>query len=530
MNLAGIADYEPGFPFRNLMWGARQWETRAIGGGGPWNTDKIAAFQLDADGYPTASPLRVGSLAVPQVPFTVLPNVRKQGRYVILHDGEGTFAGVGGTSILHAEPGRVVLHMKHQPDLIEGIAIIRSRPGNHVRNIRILALDDEKADLDRNPFLTEFLDFCRPFHCLRFMDWAATNGSLEDEWMGRKKPTFYTMVGASGDPDGLFGPKPSDFQRLFSGGVAIEIMLQLSTLLQIDPWLCIPHRASDEYIAEYAKLTKSLVDPQRKVYLEYSNELWNWGFQQAQWMLRSRLAGELVEAKGGKAWDDKARTKGSNHPERIGALLRRAFQHWEREWAEEARTRLVRVCAVQHGWIDAARRTAKWCVQNGGADVLSPAGYFGPSDPEYKNWEARGAALSAEEVIADVHRAFQRDTTRWTKRQADLAKELSLGLVVYEGGQHIQPKNQSEWPYNPVLAAAQKHSGMYDLYVSNLRLHQIADCQLFCGYSSVSRQGTRWGSWGVKASYDEPLSDAPKLRALLDCNVPKRASATTQIP
>ena len=58
-----------------------------------------------------------------------------------------------------------------------------------------------RADLAANPFLPEFLDFCRPFHCLRFMDWAVTNGSLEVKWGNRKRPSFYTMVGQSGDPE-----------------------------------------------------------------------------------------------------------------------------------------------------------------------------------------------------------------------------------------------------------------------------------------------------------------------------------------
>jgi hypothetical protein len=327
------------------------------------------------------------------------------------------------------------------------------------------------------------------------------------------------MVGKGGDADGLRRAKPSEFLNLFSGGVAIEVMLQLSNMLQIDPWLCVPHRATDEYIAEYAKLAREQLDPRLKVYLEYSNELWNWIFQQAQWMLRSRLAGDLVEAKGGKAWQDSAKTKGSGHPERIGALFRRTFAHWEREWDGNDRKRLVRVCAVQQAWADTARRTAKWCVENGGADVLSPTGYFGASDPDGKLAE-KGAALTADEVIA-ASKVGLTSSTKWTREQAAIAKRFNLGYTVYEGGQHLQPKGQADVPSKVALGAAQKHPGMYDLYVENLRVHQEVGCQLFCAFSSVSRQGTRWGSWGAKATYDEPLSEAPKMRALLDCNIPK---------
>ena len=97
-----------------------------------------------------------------QVPFTVLPNVRRPGRYVLLHDGTGSFGGIMGTTVLRAQPGRVLLDMKHDPATLEGITIVRSKRGDHVRNIRIVSIEDEKADLAANPFLPEFLDFCRP--------------------------------------------------------------------------------------------------------------------------------------------------------------------------------------------------------------------------------------------------------------------------------------------------------------------------------------------------------------------------------
>ena len=179
-------------------------------------------------------------------------------------------------------------------------------------------------------------------------------------------------------------------------------MIQLCNMLKIDPWFCIPHRATDDYIAQFARLVREKLDPSLKVYLEYSNELWNWGFHQAGWMLRSPLAGALVEAKGGKAWKDSEKTKGEGHPERIGALFRRTFAIWEREWAGDAQKRLIRVCAVQAAWFDASKRTIQWCLDNGGVDAVSPAAYVGPNDEIYQKWSHLGAALTADMVIDDM--------------------------------------------------------------------------------------------------------------------------------
>lgn len=520
INLAGIADYEPGFPFRNLFLGARPWLTRNLSGRGPHNTNSQEYFEYDSDGYPLEVPAIAVNEPEPQTVFTYLPNTAQPGRYVLLYDGEGEIGGLASTKVLSKRPGRVVLHMAHEGAKgYDAIEIKRSKRGNHLRNIRLVAEASEDVDLTRDPFLPEFLDFCRPFHCLRFMDWGATNNSIEEDWATRKTLSFYTMTPKRGDPDAIWGPAPTSFDQRFAGGVAFEYMIQLCNLLKIDMWLCIPHRATDDYIAQLARLVRSSLDPRLKVYLEYSNEVWNWQFLQAGWMLRSPLAGALVEAEGGFPWKDHRRTEGKDHPERIGALFRRTFSIWEREWSDETE-RLIRVCAVQAAWADASKRTINWCLRNGGVDAVSPTAYIGPSNATYQKWATAGAQLTAQEVIEDL------ETDLFKIRQGsdlieiiEFAKGEGLRYIAYEGGQHIQPKDQKELAYNPALGSAQTHPKMYDLYVELLRLHRDLGCEMFGHYSSVGRQGTRWGSWGAKERYDTSNEASPKMRALLDCNL-----------
>ena len=342
------------------------------------------------------------------------------------------------------------------------------------------------------------------------------------------------MVGMSGDAIGRSGNRPSKFMELFSGGVAVEILIQLANLTQTDPWFCMPHRATPEYVTNFAQLVKAKLDPKLKVYVEYSNEVWNWQFQQAGWMLQSKVAGDAVVASGKRAWkndivpelpyDDGAvaRTGGDGHPERMAALDRRCFAAWESVFTGKDRTRLVRVVGVQHSWEDTARRTAKWVVEHGGADALSPAGYFGPNEEIYARWEAAGASLTPEQVIADLNEAFEKGSAKWTRAIAAIAKQYKLRFVVYEGGQALEPKDQKQAPYMPVLKAAQYHPEMYKLYMKNFALHQQLGCELFCAYSSVTRQGTRWGSWGHQEYYGQPRNEIPKYGALLDANTPKK--------
>ena len=186
MNLAGIADWEPGFPFKNLFLGARPWLTRNLDGSGPFDTKSQDAFQFDDDGYPLQVPVSAAGMSIPQTVFTYVPNNRKPGRYVLLYDGEGEIDGLAATKVISRKPGRLTLQMSHDGKLGEAVVIKRSKLGNHVRNIRLVAAEHESSNLADDPFLPEFLDFCRPFHCLRFMDWASTNNSTEEHWKNRK--------------------------------------------------------------------------------------------------------------------------------------------------------------------------------------------------------------------------------------------------------------------------------------------------------------------------------------------------------
>jgi hypothetical protein len=523
MNLAGISDYGGGFPFRNLMWGSRMWISHNAGGGGPWDTGKQDAFTFDADGYPRQVPVDIGGGAPPQGLFTLLPNSMKPGKYVLLHDGEGSFSGVIGTRVISQSRGRVLLEMKHDGNLVEGIAIERSNPANPVRNMRVVPLADEHVDLAADPFLPEFLDFCRPFHALRFMDWGATNGSIEEQWSSRRLPTFYTMIGTDGNPDDTQGHAPSAFARRYSGGVAHEVMIQLCNTLKINPWFCIPHRATDDYVAQFAKLVHAKLDPSLTAYIEVSNEIWNFQFLQAGWMLQSKRLGDMVEAKGGKAWDDSAKTKGTSHPERIGALFGHVLGVFHRNWPAADRARVVRVCGTQTAWLDVALRTIDSTMANGGCDAVAQTGYFGAREEDTARWTARGAALTGDEVINDLRGALKQQAEPGAALgAAQHAKKLGLTYLVYEGGQHLQPPGQADVPYNPALGAAQTNPRMYDLYLENLRNEVHLGCALFCAFNSVGAQGSRFGSWGSKRSYAEPASEAPKYRALIAANTPKR--------
>jgi hypothetical protein len=531
MNLAGVADWEPGYPFLNLMWGAREWITKDVKDG-PWNTEALSKLSVDENGYPTELPQTVEGQPNPQTVATILPNRVKGGKYVMLFDGEGEFEGMGRTKIVETAPGRLVLEMSHlgEDANLEGFRIVKSTKDNHVRNIRIVPIEHETTDLAANPFRPELLEFCKPFHALRFMDWQETNGSCAREWKDRRTLTYYTQRGTGGDAVGIWGDPFPAHKWKRSSGVALELCIQLCNLTATDCWLCVPHLATDEFVTEMARLVKAKLDPARKVYVEYSNEVWNWGFQQAQFMLRSKLAGDLLKQAGIPAWKDESAVtyddtygfatagEGDNFPERTAMLFAHAFKLFEAVFSGEDRKRMVRVVASQQAWTDVVRRTTRTIMQHGGADALSVAGYFGPNGKVYDKWEAAGASLTADQVMDDMSEVIESDSKQQIADCSGVAKEFNLDYIIYEGGQHIQPKNQEALPYLPALKEAQKHPRMYDLYKRNFELHQQAGTKLFAVFSSVGRQGTRWGSWGHLEHYGQSPDEMPKFKAVLDCN------------
>jgi len=517
MNLAGIADWEFGFPFANLMLGSRKWLTCLSTGGGPWNTNVIDQIPLDADGYPLEVPYAVAG--VEQHVFTLLPSCLEAGRYVVLWEGDGELNVELSCAVVSRSANRMVIQMNMSDD---GGAMVlkirRSARGNHVRNIRVLRESEENRDLAANPWRQDFLDWIAPFGTLRFMDWQRTNNSTESTWAGRKRPTFYTMVGDDGNMDPLLGTVNSPFDQLYSGGVAHELIIDLCNRTGKDCWICVPHFADDEYIRQMAMMYRQRLNRNLKIYLEFSNEIWNWQFNQAQWMLRAERSGDALVKQGIPAWKNRQTREGDRHPERIGWLFRHTFGIWERVFSGADRQRIVRVVSSQFGWYDVVQRTVKYVMENGGADALSVTGYFGPDDTAYSRWEAAGANCTAAMVLEDMNRIIDGPVKNGIAQYKALAAQYGLTYNCYEAGQHIQPKNQAETNYMPALAAAQSDPGMYDCYIKNLRYHSEAGVSLFVVFSSVGKQGERWGSWGHAPKYSTPLSQAPKLRALIEAN------------
>ncbi len=127
-----------------------------------------------------------------------------------------------------------------------------------VQNLKVLRPGYGAGDT----FTTPMKNQLSRFGVLRFMDWGNTNNNPVVHWSDRSLPT---------DPR---------YSR--DVGVPWEIAIQLANELGKDMWVNIPISADDDYVKQFATLLKSQLDPALHVYVEYSNEVWNFQFKQAQ--------------------------------------------------------------------------------------------------------------------------------------------------------------------------------------------------------------------------------------------------------
>lgn len=494
MNLGAPCDWGSEWPFVNIMKYSREWITfnhYSYSGSQPWSTNLWQQIPMDENGYPLQVPFFIPGADTLQMVRTVWANTGQlpAGEYIFLYDGEGSFRFWLGAQIISQEPGRIVVQVNPLPGGIMALDILYSNPDNHAHNFRFLLPGTENT-YQSQPWTPQWMDKLAPFKTFRFMDWGLTNNSPMVTWSQRSHLDDYTYT--------------------LKSGVPYEKWIELCNLKQADAWVCIPHRANDAYIEQMAALFKNNLNPNLKIYIEYSNELWNWMFDQSHYGVDS-LSQDYI-------W-----------PERLGPKIADVMQIWTDVFGTQS-NRLIRVVGCQHGWYDIGRRILLQIEEDGNLgliDAISPAGYM---SPDHTQLALLGASATAQDVISGAQ-ALTFNPDYWLmqgwQQHAQLAVEKGKKLVFYEGGQHFTPDPWGTFqPYNPALMQSQAAPEMYNLYM--LLLNTLANLtpndEVFMHFSFISLlfdDGTkgRYGNFGCLSSqfYQyPPYTDAPKYRALID--------------
>jgi len=477
INLAGPADWNTELPFVDLMRFSRAWTSQMRGkpfGSGP-------ALELDENGYPSSLPEGVWAES-PLISFEGHP--WPSGNYTVLYKGRGTLSfGASATATLEDSPGRMVVTLDSSKGNLH-LSILATDPSDHIRDIHVIMPGFEES-WDTDPWHPLFLARWKGVACVRFMDFMATNNSAIRTWSERPRVTDTTFAGR---------------------GVPLELLIDLSNRLGADPWFCIPHMASDDYVRNFAELVLEKLDRKLKVHIEYSNEVWNSGFRQHKYAAEKGQELGLAEEPWVAAW---------LYTSRRSVEIFRIFED-----VFKGNKRLVRILPAQSGNTFMASQILDFQNASRHADVLAIAPYVGLNVAETPD---RYNTLTASTVASwDVRQVLDRLRTRSLPETIEsirsfrkLATDHGLDLVAYEGGQHLVGilGAENNVALTRLLQETNADPGMGQIYTRLLNAWQDEGGSLFCHFSSVARW-TKWGSWGVLQYYDDDPATSPKLQAL----------------
>jgi hypothetical protein len=473
INLGGVTYWSTEIVFVDLFKHSQTWKSQApgkkYGQGGPLDLTEDGWVRSLADNGRFADSIILSSI-----------NSRYPGGiYTCLYDGKGELKFAHGTSIVDEKPGCIKVQVRPEQNLLT-LAITKTNPKDPVRNIRFI-LPGFEDTYSKQPFHPDFLKRWEKFKVLRFMDFQRTNNSRQTDFSDRPTPAIQTQ----GD----------------SGGVALEYMIKLANTINADPWFCMPHLATDDYIREFAKMVKQQLKPNLKVYIEYSNECWNSMFAQARYC------------------KDRGKELGLSDNE-YQAQLRyyskrsvQIFKLWEKVFG--GTKRLVRVLAAQSANPWTSEQVMDFEDAFKQADVLGIAPYFGHALGNPKNQD-NTVKMSVVDVL-DACKEYIEKNNKTIARQAGLAKARGLRLIAYEGGQHLVGHGGAEnnKAMEELFHAANRHPRMKQLYLEYLAGWKENGGTMMAVFSSMGRF-SKWGSWGIMEYHGQPTAEAPKYQAVIE--------------
>jgi hypothetical protein len=393
------------------------------------------------------------------------------------------------------------------------VRILGTNPADHVRNISIVHTD-HAAQFDAgatfHPRWVELLDGAQS---LRFMDWMLTNGSPISTWAER--------------------PTPDDFSYNWRG-VPAEVMIDLANQLDIDPWFNMPHRATDGYVTAFADMVHDRLEPDLDVYVEYSNEAWNYIFPQTAYM------GQQAIARWGANQPDVDENGNPTFGYAMEFLAARSAEMatiWRQSFGSDADHVHMTMAPLPGGTfaaqilVDAQR----WRTDNNIPaglqiyDAFASNGYYGYEfgifpegsgpDPEARapelldqintNGEAAASAWLVDE-LTETGGGLDQVRDQW-EDDAAFAAANGLDLVMYEGGSHFSTfvNDQTLIDFFIDFSYSQANG---DLYATHLANWNEVGGSLFNAFVAIAEPG-RWGSWGALRHLED---DNPRWQALQD--------------
>lgn len=399
--LEGIADWSRSNAFVDLVKQSR--------GFGPANEPWSGSVPVDANGWPT------GDFGVILGVWPGMQNVGGTYKLRFYCNTTPTITPVASPGTIqnvvrNAQTGLVTADYVYPANGDQMMLKFTGTSGG-VRHLSVLRPGTQAADVFTQPFL----EHLGRFPVLRFMDWTHTNFHPASRWTERKRPEHPSYAGATGVP--------------------WEVCFDLANRLGKDAWINVPHMADDDYVRRLAGLAKSRLAPGLRLYVEYSNEVWNWSFTQATWNLDQAKIEASSRKRSDLAYDGEtndgvwAARRVARRTKQIADLFREVYG------VSDFRRRVRPVLGVQVAWPGLwLHEGLKYLNERHGPPAnylygVAVAPYFNLGEANNNN------ALTVTQVLAAMQasvNAFKTDAA--LEDCATLTRVHGMTLVAYEGG------------------------------------------------------------------------------------------------
>lgn len=413
---------------------------------GGWNNYNLS---IGPDGMPSALPANT-------VALTIFPEVDDKGQYEVKWKGSGKVDIVAppGTNVVTREANRLVFNsggyrIDQGPSMIE----VSSLP---VSELSIKRTDEGDQLID-----SDFAKYVDYYDGVRYMDMGNTNRAW---WTGEPDIVKWSQR-----------TPPLKWNQWGPDGIPYEQMLAIADEMNYNfVWFCVPHTADDDYVKQMATFLRDNARPDLLLYIEWSNEPWNWGFD-----VRSLLESD-------------AQAQGITSFQALGRRISNMTSIFESVFSQSDMGTRVRI-VVNHissmdvtgfdQWNQIYANEFRLIMGEGLAGrvhAISTHTYFG-----------HGAAFTSVDSIISACAAEIKALNQMFVWYKQLADEFGVEATSYEGGQHIVPGTDAA-----VTAAVRKaidDPRMEQLYRSLLDGWIAAGCGTWCHFTSP---GT-WSEYGA---------------------------------
>jgi hypothetical protein len=328
--------------------------------------------------------------------------------------------------------------------------------------------------------------------CLRFMDWNCVNPSCVVNWSQRIPKTANHYNSANTIPcfTDNYVSSTNTHNLVWNGstsyGVAIEWQIDLCNRVGADIWINVPVTANAAYINQLAILLKNQLNSDLKVYVEFANELWNWG------CANTVYARNQADSLGLSGLDVGAYCDPWRKFDVYASV--RAFEQFESVFGANS-PRIVKVIAGQVGYhwpgynYNHMVKGDLACLKNATINpnhttinAYAMAPYMG------------GQTIVAQKTVIDTCAQMM----TWARNSFD---STGIKLTCYEGGADNYPDN------NLTLTRDAQQEQLYADYLTALAPLVDGPFNQYCFYG---------GCWGLKKNAGDQASVSPKWRGWLN--------------